>query len=172
MYMINCSFQVVIRFPHTMSARVTAIITCLISALGLMTAVVCNTLFILAFARTGELRTYANLFVVSLSCTDLLVGSVVEPLYITRQALALSGTDDCGVWVTYLTMALICTGASFHKFTSISCEKIRWLNDYAGLRTKSAESWAELFKLLGSAAFEAIKFLTVALTSFCRYFSR
>ena len=112
MDVINCSFQVVIRFPHTMSARVTAIITCLIRALGLMTAVSCNTLFILTLGRTQELRTYANLFLVSLSCTDLLVGSTVEPLNIARQALALSGTDDCGVWVAYLAMALFCTGAS------------------------------------------------------------
>ena len=123
MDVINCSFQVVIRFPHTTSARVTAIITCLISALGLMTAVSCNTLFILAFSRVRELRTYANLFLVSLSFTDLLVGSVVEPLYIARQALALSGTDDCGVWVAYLTMALFCTGASFLNLTLISCER-------------------------------------------------
>ena len=123
MDVINCSFQVVIRFPHTMSASVTAIITCLVSTLGFMTAVLCNTLFILAFARTRELRTYANLFLVSLSCTDLLVGSIVEPLYIARQALALSGTDDCGVWVAYLTMALFCTGASFLNLTLISCER-------------------------------------------------
>ena len=114
MDVINCSFQVVIRFPHTMSSRVTAIIiiTCLVSALGLVTAVSCNTLFILAFARTQELRTYANLFLVSLSCTDLLVGSIVEPLYIARKALALAGTDDCGVWVAYLTMALLCTDST------------------------------------------------------------
>ena len=133
MDVINCSFQVVIRFPHTMSARVTAIITCLISVLGLMTAVSCNTLFILAFARTRELRTYANISVFSLSCTDLLVGFIAEPLYIARQALALSGTDDCGVWVACLAMALFCTDASFHKFTLISCEKIRWLNGWLNL---------------------------------------
>lgn len=123
MDVINCSFQVLIRFPHTMSARLTAIVTCIISALGLMAAVSCNTLFIVAFARTRELRTYANLFLVSLSCTDLLVGSIVEPLYITRQTLALSGIDDCGVWIAYLTMALFCTGASFLNLTLISCER-------------------------------------------------
>ena len=123
MDVVNCNFQEVIRFPHTMSARVTAVITCIISALGLITAVSCNTLFILAFARTRELRTFANLFLVSLSCTDLLVGSVVEPLYITRQSLALSGIDDCGVWIAYLTMALFCTGASFLNLTLISCER-------------------------------------------------
>lgn len=123
MDVINCSFQVVIRFPNTMSARITAVVTCIICALGLTTAVSCNTLFILAFARTREIRTYANLFLVSLSCTDLLVGSIVEPLYIARQSLALSGTDDCGVWIAYLTMALFCTGASFLNLTLISCER-------------------------------------------------
>ena len=123
MDVINCSFQVVIRFPHTMSARLTAIVTCIISAVGLVTAVSCNTLFIVAFARTRELRTFANLFLVSLSCTDLLVGSIVEPLYIVRQSLALSGIDNCDVWVAYLTMALFCTGASFLNLTLISCER-------------------------------------------------
>ena len=123
MDVVNCSFQAVIRFPHTMSARVTAVSTCIISALGLITAVSFNTLFIVAFARTRELRTLANLFLVSLSCTDLLVGAVVEPLYIARQSLALSGFDDCGVWIAYLTMALFCTGASFLNLTLISCER-------------------------------------------------
>lgn len=123
MDVVNCSFQEVIRFPHTMSARVTAVSTCIISALGLITAVSCNTLFVVAFARTRELRTLANLFLVSLSFTDLLVGAVVEPLYIARQSLALSGFDDCGVWIAYLTMALFCTGASFLNLTLISCER-------------------------------------------------
>ena len=123
MNVVNCSFQTVIRFPHTMSARVTAVSTCIISALGLITGVSCNTLFLLAFARTREIRTFANLFLVSLSCTDLLVGVVVEPLYITRQSLALSGVDDCEVWIAYLTMALFCTGASFLNLTLISCER-------------------------------------------------
>ena len=123
MDVVNCNFQAVIPFPHTMSARLTAVVTCIISAIGLTTAVSCNTLFILAFARTRELRTYANLFLVSLSFTDLLVGSVVEPLYITRQSLALTGIDNCEVWVAYLTMALLCTGASFLNLTLISCER-------------------------------------------------
>lgn len=123
MDVVNCSFQRVIRFPHTMSARVTALSTCVISALGLITAVLCNTLFIIAFSRTRELRTLTNLFLVSLSCTDLLVGAVVEPLYITRQSLALSGIDNCDVWIAYLTMALFCTGASFLNLTLISCER-------------------------------------------------
>ena len=123
MNVINCSFQTVIRFPHTMSARVTVVSTCIISALGLITGVSCNTLFLLAFSRTREIHTFANLFLVSMSCTDLLVGVVVEPLYITRQSLALSGIDDCGVWIAYLTMALFCTGASFLNLTLISCER-------------------------------------------------
>ena len=102
MNVVNCSFQTVIRFPRTMSARVTAVPTCIIIALGLITGVSCNTLFLLAFARTREIRTFANLFLVSLSCTDLLVGFAVEPLYITRQSLALHAgltTVKCGLHI-------------------------------------------------------------------------
>ena len=120
---VSCSFQEVILFPHTAAARVTAVVTCVISTLGLFTALSCNTLFIIAFALTRELRTFANFFLVSLSFTDLLVGIVVGPLYIARQALALSGVDHCGVWIAYLTMALFCTGASFLHLTLITCER-------------------------------------------------
>ena len=143
----NCNFQAVIRFPNTMSARLTAVLTCIISAIGLTTAVSCNTLFILAFMRTRELRTYANLFLVSLSFTDLLVGSVVEPLYITRQSLALSGTDNCEVWVAYLTMALLCTGASFLNLTLISCE--RYVAIFCPLNSMRLVTKARVLSIIG-----------------------
>ena len=147
MKVVNCSFQTVIRFPHTTSARVTAVSTCIISALGLITGVSCNTLFLLAFARTREIRTFAGLFLVSLSCTDLLVGVVVEPLYITRQSLALSGIDDCGVWIAYLTMALFCTGASFLNLTLISCE--RYVANFSSLNYMRLITKSRVLSIIG-----------------------
>ena len=118
-----CVFQEVIRFPHTVPAIGTAVATCVFCVLGSCSAILGNTLVLTAFSRTRELHTLSNFFLISLMCTDLLVGSVVEPLFIVRQALSLSGKEVCSVWIAYLTMALFCTGASFLNLALISCER-------------------------------------------------
>ena len=136
---VVCFFQEVLLFPRSFAASLTAVITCVLCALGSCSAVLGNSLVIAAFCRNKELQTISNCFLISLTCTDLLVGIVVEPLYIARQSFSLSGTDHCGIWVAYLTMALFCTGASFLNVALISCERylaIFWPFFYASTATK------------------------------------
>jgi hypothetical protein len=105
------------------SAVVTAIMTCIINIFACIGAVLGNTVVLLAFSRTKELRLISNVFLLSLVCSDLLVGLIVDPLYFVRQVKALQGINDCDVWIAYLTIALFCTGASFLNLALISCER-------------------------------------------------
>lgn len=121
---IHCVFFDLFVYPHYSSAAlVTSIATCVINVFACVGAICGNVAVLVAFWKTKELRDISNVFLMSLVCTDLLVGLVVDPMYLSRQLRSLSGRDDCGLWVAYLTVALFSTGASFLNITLIGMER-------------------------------------------------
>lgn len=69
--------------------------TCVVNALLAILTCIGNTCIILAYHRNQALQTKSNLLIVALALTDLLVGALVQPLFVWVKIKQMMGTIDC-----------------------------------------------------------------------------
>lgn len=98
-------------------------ITVIINGIFALTASMGNTVFILALWRTNSLRTPSNILLGNLAFSDLLVGLVVQPLYVGYKIGEIRGNYSCYVHISFSTLAWIAVSVSFLTLMTISLER-------------------------------------------------
>ncbi|XP_078344042.1 melanocyte-stimulating hormone receptor-like [Oculina patagonica] len=127
------------------------IINCALNAPLMLISIIGNTLVLAAILRTPSLRSPSFILLFSLAFSDLLVGLVVQPLYITYEL-----TKHGSLYNVMTTMAFAACGVSLSTITAISVDRFLALHyhmRYPNLMTKkramvtSATLWLMSFIL-------------------------
>ncbi|XP_031571126.1 trace amine-associated receptor 13c-like [Actinia tenebrosa] len=102
---------------------ITTILTLALNAVFGIVATVGNFIFILSLWKTNSLQNPSNFLLGNLAISDLLVGLVVQPMYVAYKAAELNGTYVCFVHVSFSTSAWLAVGVSFLTLANISLER-------------------------------------------------
>lgn len=99
--------------PHN-----TVVVNCLLNAPLIVIAIIGNTLVLAAILRTPSLRSPSIILLCSLALSDLLVGLVVQPVY-----LAYLQTENDSLYKSLTVMAFSACGVSLYTITAISVDR-------------------------------------------------
>ena len=108
------------------------IVNCVLNAPLMLTSITGNALALAAILRTPSLRSPSNVFLCSLALSDLLVGLIVQPVFI---ATVFNFVPDSSLVLTYQMTTLFVCGVSLGTMTAISVDSslshaISEFNDY------------------------------------------
>ena len=142
----TCFFLDVILFKATdRPLYITTIFTTVINAILLVFAVVGNSIILFVVIRTRALRTCLNFFLGNLVLADLLVGAMVQPLFVIYKTGETLGKHSCLAHALFATSAWLCSGLSFLTLTALNCE--RGIAIFAPLRYKTLVIPRTVFKV-------------------------
>ncbi|EDO43915.1 predicted protein, partial [Nematostella vectensis] len=82
-----------------------------------------NSLVIVIIWRSSPLQTNTNILLASLAVTDLMVGCIAQPLFITREYFHLNGVPDCNIGMAYSCIQFLAGGASIAHIIPITLER-------------------------------------------------
>lgn len=100
-----------------------------------MFAIIGNSIILTAILKTTALRTCSNFFLGNLVLSDLLVGLMVQPLFVLYKTGEALGEYSCIAHALFSTSAWLCAGVSFLTLTALNCE--RHIAIFSSLRYKS-----------------------------------
>ncbi|XP_032229558.2 histamine H2 receptor [Nematostella vectensis] len=104
--------------------RVSNFITAIINAGSCPVAVLANLFIIIVIARRPSLQNPSNVLLAGLACSDLLVGLIVQPCYVTFRLMEnVAKFVPCGFRVVYSESFWVCYGVSFMTLSAISIER-------------------------------------------------
>ena len=127
------------------------IINCVLNVPLLITSIIGNTLMLAAILRTPSLRSPSTILLCSLTVSDLLVGFVVQPLYISHEI-----TKNASLHPVVMTTAFAACGGSLLTMTTISVDRflaLRYHMRYPNVMTTPRVTYA-------SAAIWLISFMS------------
>lgn len=133
---LTCAFLNV-TFYRDYRELVLNVSACVLNVLFALFATVFNAIVLFVIRRTRSLHTPSNILLGGLAASDLAVGFVVQPLYITMKLLEIHQdlAPYCLLRLTAETVILVVSGASSLTLTSISVE--RFLALHLHLRYKA-----------------------------------
>ena len=100
------------------------LITAIINIVSSPFAVVSNLLIAVAIFNIARLRTPSNLLISCLALSDVLVGLVVQPCYITFRLMENQHRSvPCFVRIVYANAFYVCCGVSFMTLSAVSYER-------------------------------------------------
>ncbi|XP_078353310.1 adenosine receptor A2b-like [Oculina patagonica] len=110
---------------HQVSERLTMnLITAIINIVTAPFAVIVNVLVVTAIFSTSRLRTPLNLFIACLALSDVLVGLMAQPGYITYRLMENQHRSvPCFVRIIYAAAFYVCFGVSFMSLSAVSYER-------------------------------------------------
>ena len=94
------------------------IINCVLNAPLMLISIIGNTLVLAAISRTPQLRSPSTILLCSLAISDLLVGFVVQPLYIASEL-----TENDFVYQVLSILSFCACGVSLATMTAISVDR-------------------------------------------------
>ena len=99
---------------HNFHAKPFVVVNCALNALLMLVSILGNTLILAAIIRTPSIRSPSMIMLGSLAATDLLVGLIAHPLFITDELImknhvlytlsAMIGFALCGISLTTITV--------------------------------------------------------------------
>ncbi|XP_078345372.1 melanocyte-stimulating hormone receptor-like [Oculina patagonica] len=95
-----------------------AIVNVVLNAPFMLISIIGNTLVLAAILRTHSLRSPSIILLCSLAASDLLVGLIVQPVYVAHQI-----TDNGSLHKAGNTLAYFASGASLTTMTAISVDR-------------------------------------------------
>ena len=142
----TCYFLEVIFFEAAdRPLYITTIFTSVINAVFLVIAIVGNSIILFVIIRTTALRTCSNLFLGNLVLSDLLVGAMVQPLFVIYKTGETIGKHSCLAHALFATSAWLCAGVSFLTLTALNCE--RGIAIFSPLKYKTLVSMRRVVKI-------------------------
>lgn len=111
----------------------TVIINCVLNAPLMLMSITGNSLVLAAILRTPTLHSPSIMFLCSLAVSDLLVGLVIQPLYIAYEL-----TKFSFLYQPMTTMAVTGVGVSLSTITAISVDRflaLQYLMRYPNVMT-------------------------------------
>lgn len=142
----SCFFLEVLLFEaNYRSLYITTVLTSVINAISAVFAIVGNSIILTAILRTTALRTCSNFFLGNLVLSDLLVGVMVQPLFVVYKTGEALGKYSCLPHALFSTSAWLCAGVSFLTLTALNCE--RHVAIFAPLRYKTLVTPRRVFKI-------------------------
>ncbi|XP_066028859.1 melanocyte-stimulating hormone receptor-like [Pocillopora verrucosa] len=92
----------------------------------MIVSIIANSLVIAAVWKTPSLRYPSNLLLCGLALSDVIVGLIVEPFYLTVELLKMHGYpkgDDCTLETAFTVIAFLVCGVSFVNVTLVSMDR-------------------------------------------------
>ncbi len=160
-----CFFFEIIRIPSpSVSIKATAVSTSIIHLFTAIIAIISNSLMLYIIWKFKCLQTPSNLLLTSLCVTDLITGTVVQPLSIARRIIEAWGTHNCGIRAVCAYHAFLCISMSIQNVAIISMD--RWIAikmpfKYPHIATLERYFKIIIFTWLFWAAFMSMPFLKV-----------
>ena len=99
------------------------IINCVLNAPLILISIICNTLVLAAIPRTPQLRSPSTILLCSLAVSDLLVGFVVQPLYIASEL-----TENDLLYEAVTILSFSACGVSLATMTALSVDRFLTLH--------------------------------------------
>ncbi|XP_078344380.1 melanocyte-stimulating hormone receptor-like [Oculina patagonica] len=122
------------------SPETIVIVNCVLNGPMMLISIIGNTLVLAAILRTPSLRSPSMIFLCSLAVSDLLVGLVVQPIYIATNLTRDSSLDEA-----MKRMAIALCGVSLLTMTAISVDRFLALHyhmRYPNVMTTKRASYA------------------------------
>lgn len=119
-----CVYLRVLRISHTTTGiTVTAILTSVLNGITAVMAIIGNSFMLYVFYSCKRLQTPSNLLLASLCVTDLITGTIVQPLTIARRLIEASGEHHCIIRAVCAYHAFLCIGMSIQSITVVSIDR-------------------------------------------------
>ena len=98
---------------------------CVVNTILLIVSVLANSLIVTAVWRTSSLRYPSVVFLCGLAVSDLAVGLIVQPLFVSIELFKMHGHPkvDCALEKAFITLAFTFCGVSFGNVTCISFDR-------------------------------------------------
>ena len=117
------------RFPVFQTENVPQlliVLNCSLNVLLLIITILGNVLVLAAVWRTPSLRSPSVIFLCGLATTDLAVGVVVQPLFLSMELILLRNSTayHCALGNAFITISYTVCGASLVTITSISVDRL------------------------------------------------
>lgn len=120
----NCYFLPRPEFGFVEERQTTNLATAVINLLFVPVAIITNLLIILAISKNSLLQSPSNVLISCLAFSDLLVGLIVQPCFITFRIMEnISYFVPCSFRVVYSESFWVCYGVSFMMLSAISFER-------------------------------------------------
>ena len=106
--------------------RLVIVLNSTLNIIPMIVSILANSLVMAAVWRTPSLRYPSIVFLCGLALSDVAVGLVVEPLFITVELSKIHGYpkgDDCRLETAFFTLAFVVCGVSFGNITLISLDR-------------------------------------------------
>lgn len=140
-----CVFLKVLRLHNiTTGITATAIASSVLNGLTAIIAVAGNSLMLYVFYSCKKLQTPSNLLLASLCITDLITGSIVQPLTIARRLIEATGAHNCVIRAVCAFHAFLCIGVSIQSIAVVSidrCLAIKMPFQYANIASARRYLW-------------------------------
>ncbi len=121
--------------------KIFVIINCILNAVFTPIGIIGNSLVLTAIFRTPALRSPSMILLCSLAVSDVLVGLVVQPLYIAKRL-----KKDSSLLQIWYFLSYGCCGVSLCTVTAISMDRFAALHYHMRYVTKLTFFKLELFK--------------------------
>lgn len=122
------------------SLKTFAVVNCVGNALLMLISITGNALVLAAIIRTRSIRSTSMTMLCSLAVSDLLVGSVVQPLFIASELTTSRSTES----MSEITAFVLC-GVSLCTMTAISVERLIVLRYPMKYQSAGTRTWRVIY---------------------------
>ena len=113
-------------FENENTPNLLIVLNSTVNIILMIVSIIANSLVIAAVWKTPSLRYPSNLFLCNLALSDVIVGLIIEPFYLTVELLKMHGYpkgDDCTLETAFSVISFLVCGVSFGNVTLVSMDR-------------------------------------------------